>query len=829
MTPAWTDALWAWRISSVSRQAFTGDSRPMPDSFSYQFANGAVDIGDMPCRQSWQTQSRTQGALPSDLSFPDLYSGLDPFNIDFSDFCPRPILTRRYLRTYVTASEETSATIRISTCGILQLWCNDKPVLTHRVQTRNQMASTTLNLSLTAGEQILTVLLEELHERDTRCFFSIELIDGEGLSQSWLPRAEQMQALPVGQFLAAFKNLTTDMLVHPPTLTFRSPAALDHDIAFRLLSLQPSGRGGLWDLMPQIVPQPIDVVLQSGTLSAELTLPDNLPGGSAQAVIEAYIGDFRIERTLGMVLHPPCVRISGQNYADRKQQVLQACSAHPGYDPSTAHVLMSVDRDAALDLLDRTITTVEQRQDCSDFNLLGLFWFVKHADQLPSPVVERLQNALLNYRYWLDEPGDDVMWFWSENHALCFHVAQALAGQYFPNKLFSAGKKPGAAVKAMGESRLQQWFDALETNGLAEYNSAAYYPIDLLALLTLFDYSDDPELVRRARQLLDEIVAMVALHSLGGTPAGAQGRAYEKELLAGVGTELGSVVALLFGGQFMPGFDRSVMLLCLSDYAPPEKLLSYARPAANAELTARYRQGASDGGHLYLFKTADVQLSSATGHNAGDHGHQQHLVDVQFADASDARAWINHPGDATLWSELRPSYLAGNLCLPRIAQHGNQAMLLFDLAKTWNPYRWVNVFAQAHVIRIESFENWLFLQSGRGMAAIWGSSLPVQQRDDQADSCVWRCHDDKLAFVLRVSSVGQLGNLAKFRRDCLHSPPVFDRENLAITTMFDNLTVSLAFDSCLRVDGIEQTETSANVWPHVSKNGGLSRYWRDRT
>ena len=30
-------------------------------------------------------------------------------------------------------------------------------------------------------------------------------------------------------------------------------------------------------------------------------------------------------------------------------------------------------------------------------------------------------EAILGFRYWLDEPGNDVMWYWSENHVLCFH------------------------------------------------------------------------------------------------------------------------------------------------------------------------------------------------------------------------------------------------------------------------------------------------------------------------------------------------------------------------------------------------------------------------
>ena len=37
-------------------------------------------------------------------------------------------------------------------------------------------------------------------------------------------------------------------------------------------------------------------------------------------------------------------------------------------------------------------------------------------------------RAILGYRYWMDEPGNDVQWYFSENHALLFHTAAYLAG-----------------------------------------------------------------------------------------------------------------------------------------------------------------------------------------------------------------------------------------------------------------------------------------------------------------------------------------------------------------------------------------------------------------
>ena len=204
-----------------------------------------------------------------------------------------------------------------------------------------------------------------------------------------------------------------------------------------------------------------------------------------------------------------------------------------------------------------------------------------------------MRAAFLGYRYWLDAPGNDVMWFWSENHVLCFHTAQLIAGTLFPDDIFPSHGKTGRDMAAEAEARLIRWFDAIDDDGLCEWNSAAYYPIDFLGLFTLHDMA--PALRDRVRKVLDRIFVMTGLHTTGGVPAGSQGRAYEKEMLAGPATELGSVAAIAFGGDFRPGLDRAATLFCLSDYEPPDATppVSRAGPAHHADGALHPRARAS--------------------------------------------------------------------------------------------------------------------------------------------------------------------------------------------------------------------------------------------
>ena len=185
----------------------------------------------------------------------------------------------------------------------------------------------------------------------------------------------------------------------------------------------------------------------------------------------------------------------------------------------------------------------------------------------------------------------------------------------------------------MGAERLHKWFDAIETHGLAEWNSCAYYPINYRALLALYTLTKDVALKRAgqgARWMRSR--RMVALHMCGGVAAGSQGRIYEKELLAGPMTELGAVGKpdvwrLARAGQRCGGGDAGA---CRT-YRPEVGLGALtARPRARP-LRAQYRQGLDGQARLALYKTAHVQLVDCHEHHAPHQkGHQQHVLDLQL-------------------------------------------------------------------------------------------------------------------------------------------------------------------------------------------------------
>ena len=480
------------------------------------------------------------------------------------------------------------------------------------------------------------------------CFFSLTLLEGEAATA--LPAG--FDAGNVAAMAATMASLRTDRVFYtsgPVRLVADTPPP--GPLTLHIPDLAPFGRGGL--VADPEAANPVTVTLTPDAPEATLIQAEDAPPGCVSLPLAATVGGATLVRRLGTTILPEGHPLPGDLPA-RKARAADLIAAHDGFEPSVAALLAlrGEQPDRVARILAPVLRTIEERWDCSDFSILPLLRLWRDARATLAPALaDRLSEAFLTYRYWIDEPGDDVMWFWSENHVLCFHAAQLVAGRLFPDDTFPNSGKTGRAHAAQAAARLDRWFAAILDHGLCEWNSAAYYPIDLLGLLTLHDMA--PDFRDRAAAVMDRIFVMAALHTSGETPAGTQGRCYEKELLAGPMTELGSVMALALGLPFRPGYDRAAALLCLSDYAPPP-IASLAAPPKGRHVEARYTQGVGHDGKLTLWKSADGQLATVTDLRTGQHGHQAQVVDVQLSRHPMARLWINHPGELSPGANAAP-------------------------------------------------------------------------------------------------------------------------------------------------------------------------------
>jgi hypothetical protein len=794
----------------------------MPDRVSYCFKNGFVDTGDLPCREALRAGLAARHVEKPAGPFKEIHWGLEGREVDYSTFKHRPTLVRRGFRCTLAPVKPGAVLFRISTCGGVTLWLDGARVASHEPFQRNSPTGHDIRIDLTEGDHELILLLEDLHERDTTCFFSLTHLSGPVLDVMLSAGTDPDRLREAGEVLGSLRTGAVFATRGKVSLLADRPPSAPMEI--EVTGPRPFSRGGL--TQDPDAPRPTrTVTLGPEAPAADLFDVADAPAGCLALDLAIKTGGVRLTRRLGVTNLPDPLHLSGP-LSQRKADAASAIAAARGFEPSVAALLATRGEAAAhvARIVEATLTTIEQRYDCSDFSILPLLrLWCDAADNLSPSLRDRMRAAFLNYRYWLDAPGNDVMWFWSENHVLCFHTAQLISGTLFPDDTFPTHAKTGREMAAEAEARLIRWFDAIDRDGLCEWNSAAYYPIDFLGLFTLHDMA--PSLRARARKVLDRIFVMTGLHTTGGVPAGSQGRAYEKELLAGPVTELGSVAAIAFGGDYRTGHDRAASLFCLSDYEPPDDAARFARPAPGTTLAARYTQGHGHQGKLSLWKSADVQLSTVTDLKTGQHGHQAHVLDVQFAAHPMARLWINHPGELKVWGERRPSLLAGNHVMPAVAQHGPTALMIYDLHRDWTDLHLTQIFAPPDAFdEVARHGDWLIFRAGGGQAAVWCSSslAPV---DGLYRGALHRAHGLRTGWIVALAHPRETA--PDFRARLAASRPAFTTETLTLDLAAPTgQALSLTFGEPLRIDGQPRPFQPLSATPHIGTADAPLTEWK---
>jgi hypothetical protein len=754
------EAITAWAMGEITQTLYPGEPALAEDRVNYRFINGFVDVGDLPCRLAlWKQVATRTVALTADFPVSALY--LPGFNrrVEFSGFWHRPTFLARWLRTRLVPPVSGRYRLRLATCGGVHLWVDGALAAKFEPFQRNKESATEIELWLEADGSEVIVLAEELAERDALWYFELTLIDG-GPVRAELPVDVSAETIDLLKALARDVR-PSPMHVHDgePVLEFGATASIDVAIRAKILpSVHMRGKPPLLDAQ---------VMLRAG--ERRVTLPGTraLPDAYHALDLTLSVGETRVERHIAFAMfRNPSRDMRHLNLQDRKVIALDYMAEHGELRAGRAVAALARGRvidQTFREIIDNTLAAIDERRDCSDFVMVPLLWLVtKYAPQVPSDMLATIEQSILAYRYWVDEPGNDVMWFWSENHVLCFHVSQYLAGRLYPEKLFECSGRFGREQAELAWGRLMSWFDSVELHGLAEWNSAAYYPIDFIGLLAL-EHLGDGVISERARLLLDRLFMMIGLHTLAGVPAGTMGRAYDKELRAGPLTELAPFATVGFGQGWLNDGVAALPMFAAGGYSPPSAAEEMVTPPAGKAITAHYVQGHDEAARLVLYKTAVVQLSSTMDGKPGGRGHQQHILDIRFAAHPLARAWVNHPGEDDPWGHQRPSYWAGNGSMPRAAQFQNSALLLYDLgtdARLPFTHAYVERSAFDEVV-LEN--NWIMLRSGTGLAALTSTRPIVPVNTGPCAGIEFRAEGTNSAWYVVVADAADTDNLRSFR------------------------------------------------------------------
>ena len=198
---------------------------------------------------------------------------------------------------------------------------------------------------------------------------------------------------------------------------------------------------------------------------------------------------------------------------------------------------------------------IDGRYDCMDFRMQSLLRMkYAHWDTLRelSPTgAQMIEDMFLHAKYWMTEPGEDSMCYWSENHQILFAVAEYLAGQAWPDRTFTNDGFTGRAHMARGRARIVHWMEQRFAFGYSEFNSANYlkYCIGPAANFIQFAAPEDALLVRRMKMCLDLIFFDTACYSHRRSLLAPTGRAYVDNMAGVTGDGLHKAAVYLWDGN----------------------------------------------------------------------------------------------------------------------------------------------------------------------------------------------------------------------------------------------------------------------------------------
>jgi len=236
---------------------------------------------------------------------------------------------------------------------------------------------------------------------------------------------------------------------------------------------------------------------------------------------------------------------------------------------------------AAYEPIDLALQWLDSRNDCADFMIPALVRILKEhrgTPRLNEDKVQKIEDSLLNFKYWLDEPGDVHACFFTENHQILFHSAEYLVGQLFPDRVFSSNGQTGAWHKEHATVFARRWIGWRKKFGFSEWLTQGYYLEDMLGLLGLMHYANEEDIRLNSRLLIDMLMFDMAVNGFHGHLPGTHGRVYTKPLMNPDDEECSSVMAYAWGEGNMNGtLSNCAALLAVYGYECPRAIQAVGR------------------------------------------------------------------------------------------------------------------------------------------------------------------------------------------------------------------------------------------------------------
>lgn len=220
--------------------------------------------------------------------------------------------------------------------------------------------------------------------------------------------------------------------------------------------------------------------------------------------------------------------------------------------------------------LDGTLEYIDRQYDCADFRYVNLMRILyEFGDRIPKARMSRIEETLFNFRYWWDDPGENSMCYWSENHQILFGSAEYLTGQLYPEVVFANSGLTGQQHMEKARKRILDWLEMRWKYGFIEYYSSVYYKEDVGAMINLIDFAEDQEIVQKTKIIMDLLLFDIAHQTIDNYFISVSGRAYEGNRKGGPGSDFGGLTNYYWGNGDPISSGMMLGMMVSEEYRPP--------------------------------------------------------------------------------------------------------------------------------------------------------------------------------------------------------------------------------------------------------------------
>jgi hypothetical protein len=642
-----------------------------------------------------------------------------------------------YLQLELPQALET--TLTLTTNGPADLWLNEKHAHRHEHFQKQLPASVSFQAELQAGSNQILVRVETTAVRETAFVLALQIAGLPEEAQIILPteiendyfeiRKTFEELIPLGyleKYVYGWMDGDHYDKNEPITVRFTKDKIIDQQVAmaYRLQSL-------------------FGDIYQEGNKVSDTSivyeLAKNFPLRNGPHYLELvpeaglyYLKKVQLQRRdLFYVVRTPYSNHLYGIIHERRHEAIEDAAKRRGNSLYTEFAKMVLGQWEKIDkrVLQQSFDRIDQREDGCVIDLLGFIGILlrlRRKPEFPKGLRTSIETRLAGFRYWEDEPGEDVMDFRTESRQLLFHACEIMAGQILTDQNFSNSNQNGRWHREKGERLTAAWITQRGAYGWQEWDSPNGFEEELAALSYLVDFASSSTISELASIMMDKTFFALAIHSFQGSFGSTHGRSDTAGLISSRLEATSGITRIMWGmGNFNEHIVGTVSLAQTTRYDFPGVLKDIATRLPDG-FWDRERHGApQDSGsqmnpnevNKVTYRTHDYMLSSSQAYGSFTPGVNQHIWQATLG--PDAVVFVNHPVCISENDARQPNFWNGNGNLPRVIQWGDVLVAQYRLPdEDWlgftHAYFPTSTFDQ---VTVES--QWAFARKGKGYLALF--------------------------------------------------------------------------------------------------------------